>query len=378
MDPFHSSDSINSLFIEQIKDYAIFATDPDGIVTAWNIGAERLKGYTPEEIVGKFYGILHPYEYQNGGIPEQELKTALQEGVYETEDWRKRKDDTLFWATVTLTPIFDDKGKHVGFTKVTGDITRQKELQDKLVERQQSALERKNSELQKTNLDLDNFIYTASHDLRSPIINIEALMSLLKEELVESDCFTERMEQFVRRVINSVDRFKQTIEDLTNISRLHKDLEENPSAELIFIKEVYDDIIADLNYSTELGACAITTDFQVNQLSFSKKNFRSILYNLISNAVKYQSPDRDCVIHLQTLLEEPYVVLKVKDNGLGISKRNQEHLYTMFRRFHKHVEGSGVGLFMVKRIIDSAGGKIEVESQEGIGTEFKVYFKASI
>ena len=108
MDPLNPWESINSYFIEQIKDYAVFATDPKGIITAWNSGAERLKGYTEEEIVGQFYGILHPYEYQNAGMPEKELEAALKDGSYENEDWRKRKDDSLFWASVTLTPIFDD------------------------------------------------------------------------------------------------------------------------------------------------------------------------------------------------------------------------------------------------------------------------------
>lgn len=378
MDSNFSQESINNYFIEQIKDYAIFATDTNGIITAWNKGATRLKGYTEKEIIGQFYGILHPYEYQDSGLPQQELKTALENGSFENDDWRKRKDDSLFWASVTLTPIFDKNGKHIGFTKITGDITRQKELQDKLAERQQHALEHKNKELQKTNLDLDNFIYTASHDLRSPIINIEALMSLLKEELIESNCFSSDTEEFVQRVINSVDRFKRTIEDLTNISRLQKDFDETSANEIINIQEVYEDIMSDLNYWPQLSACFIKTDFKVHQLQFSKKNFRSILYNLISNAIKYQSPERDCVININTQLEEPYVVLLVKDNGLGMSEGNQNKLYTMFSRFHDHVEGSGVGLFMVKRIIENAGGKIEVESQEGRGTEFRVYFKAAI
>lgn len=378
MASFNSSESINSYFIEQIKDYAIFATDTNGFITAWNSGAERLKGYREEEIVGQYYGILHPYEYQRAGAPEKELESALKNGSFETEDWRKRKDDSLFWATVNLTAIFDEQGKHVGYTKITGNITRQKELQDALAERQQHTLESKNNQLKKTNLDLDNFIYTASHDLRSPITNIEALMSLLEQELIDSDCYSERLQQFVKRVTSSVDRFKHTIDDLTNISKLQKDLEVDAFGEIINVKEVYEDIVADLNFSEDLKACSITTNFQVHQIKFSKKNFRSILYNLISNAIKYQAPDRECIVQVRTLLEGEYVVLYVSDNGLGISKRNMEHLYTMFRRFHKHVGGSGVGLFMVKRIVENAGGRIEVESEEGTGTEFRVYLKSQM
>ena len=211
MDQLYSAESLNSYFIDQVKDYAIFATDSKGIITTWNKGCERIKGYTEEEALGQFYGMLHPYEYQENGFPQKELELALKNGSYESEDWRKRKDDSLFWATVTLTPIFDEKGQHIGFTKVTGDNTKIKELQDKLAERQQDVLTHKNEELHKVNLDLDNFIYTASHDLRAPITNIEALMSLLKEELIEANCLSAGTEEILERVISSVHRFKRTI-----------------------------------------------------------------------------------------------------------------------------------------------------------------------
>ncbi|CAN5915240.1 hypothetical protein BH24BAC1_BH24BAC1_16280 [soil metagenome] len=299
----------------------------------------------------------------------------MREGCYEAEDWRKCKDGSLFWATVILNPIFSADGQHVGYTKITGDISKQKELQDKLAERQQEVLESKNQELKKINLDLDNFIYTASHDLRSPIVNIEGLMTILKEELSASNCLSEETSEVMDRVVASINRFKQTIEDLTEISRLQKDFSEDPSDEITSMKQVYEDITADFGEATQANSCFIKTDFQVFHLQFSKKNFRSILYNLLSNAIKYQSPDRPCIIHIYTRLEEPYVVLTVKDNGLGLPERHRKRLFSMFKRFHDHVEGTGIGLYMVKRIMDNAGGKIEVESEEGVGTEFRVYFK---
>jgi PAS domain S-box-containing protein len=378
MNPLHSPESIHSYFIEQIKDYAIFATDTNGIINAWNSGAERIKGYTEEEIIGQFYGILHPDAYQQAGLPQKELELALKNGVYDTEDWRKRKDGYHFWATVTLTPIFSAEGKHIGFTKITGNITKQKELQDQLAERQQEALERKNNELQKTIRDLDNFIYTASHDLRSPITNIEGLMAVLKERLTQSDSLNKGIDEVLQRVTASVNRLNRTIVDLTEISRLQHEKQENLFSDLVNVKEVYDDIIADMNAPASLMACFMQTDFKVNQLRFSKKNFRSLLYNLLSNAIKYQSPERSCVIRVNTRLEGTYVILSVADNGLGISERHQEQLFTMFKRFHDHVEGSGIGLYMVKRIIEDAGGKITVESKEGVGTEVKLYFRAAM
>ncbi|WP_026464285.1 PAS domain-containing sensor histidine kinase [Adhaeribacter aquaticus] len=374
----YPEEKINSSFINQIRNYAIFATDPKGKVISWNQGAEKLKGYQSTEIIGQYYAVLFPDEYQQAGLPEQELKLALEQGVFEAEDWRKRKDGSLFWASIMLTPIFDEKGKHLGFTKITGDISKQKALQDKLAERQEDALELKNTELQKINFDLDNFIYSASHDLRSPITNIEALMVLLRADLEEVGCLNNETEEIITRVISSVDRVKQTISDLTDISRVQKNYCDDPGPELLDIKEIYEDIIVNLADPIKQKICSLQTDFQVHQLKFNRKNFRSILYNLISNAVKYQAPDRNCNITISTSLQEPYVLLQIIDNGLGISQHHQQQLYTMFKRFHDHVEGSGIGLYMVKRIIDNAGGKIEVKSAEGEGTTFNVYFKADL
>jgi hypothetical protein len=374
MNQHYSAERINSYFIEQVKDYAIFAMDTKGIITTWNKGCERIKGYKEEEAVGHFYGMLHPDEYQQAGKPVQEMEIAIQKGSYEVEDWRKRKDGSLFWASVTLTPIFSADGQHIGFTKVTGNITKQKELQDKLAQRQQEALEHKNQQLQRTNQDLENFIYTASHDLRSPITNIEALMGILKKRIIQSNCLNEETQEVLERVSASVNRLKRTIVDLTEISRLQYELEEKGGEEIINVKQVYEDIMAEIRHSSPFNECFIQTDFQVYQLKFSKKNFTSILYNLLSNAIKYQSPERGCIIEIHTRLQESYVVLSVKDNGLGMSQAQQEQLYTMFKRFHDHVEGSGIGLFMVKRMIENGGGKITVQSEEGTGTEFKVYF----
>jgi PAS domain S-box-containing protein len=361
MEKIYSRDSINSYFIDQIKDYAIFATDTKGIITSWNKGCQRIKGYSEEEAIGQFYGMLHPDEYQQAGFPQQELEIALQQGSFEAEDWRKHKNGSLFWASVTLTPIFSEEGQHIGYTKITGNITKQKEMQDKLAERQQEALEQKNNELQKTNLDLDNFIYTASHDLRSPITNIEALVGLLNKRLQQSNCLQEETGEIMQRITASVNRLKHTINDLTEISRLQHDVYGSISEEIVNIQEIYEDIMADVNFSNGIKACFIEADFKVHQLKFPKKNFRSILYNLLSNAIKYQSPERDCIIRIHTSLEEPYVVLEVKDNGLGMSEYQQKQLFTMFKRFHDHVEGAGIGLFMVKRIIENAGGKISVQ-----------------
>ncbi|NDK55665.1 sensor histidine kinase [Pontibacter fetidus] len=361
---------LSNHFISQVKEYAIFAMDTKGVITTWNLGAERIKGYTEEEAVGKYYGMLFCEEDQARGKPEEELELTKLNGKHEDEWWRRKKDGSAFWANVSLNAIYNNNNELVGFTKVTKDLTDRKIHEDTLT--------KKNEELSKVNKDLDHFIYIASHDLKAPILNIEALVNYLREGF-ENKCIL-REEDAIKlfdHIQASVHRFKDTVEDLTTINRLQRSLDDNKNSELINVQEVFDSVLADMTYLFDKFQipCRIDTKFEVTELNFSRANFRSILYNLVSNAIKYRSNTHACKISVRTMRSEQGMVLKVKDNGLGISKQNQAQLYTMFKRFHSHVDGSGIGLYITKRIIDNAGGSIEINSDEGEGTEFRVYFK---
>ena len=360
-------ENIYAHFINQVKDYAIFAMNPDGIVTSWNEGAQRIKGYAEEEIVGRHFRMLFPEDARKEGKPEDELARAKREGVFENEDWRLRKDGSLFWARVTLTAIYSEEGDLIGLTKVTGDLTGRKEWEDQLA--------RKNEELQRINADLDNFIYTASHDLKAPIANIEGFVKLLAAKYNKRSLDEGEFKEFIKYIQDSINRFKSTIQDLTEISRTQRNIAEETQGEVVNVQAVLDDILADVGFLFKDADCAVITDFTVPLLAFSRKNFRSILYNLVSNAFKYRSPDRDCQIHVRTENVGGYVLLSVKDNGLGLNDKHKKQLFSMFKRFHSHTEGTGIGLYIVKRIMDNAGGRIEVESTEGEGSEFKVFFR---
>jgi signal transduction histidine kinase len=119
----------------------------------------------------------------------------------------------------------------------------------------------------------------------------------------------------------------------------------------------------------------ITEDFSVETISYARKNLRSIFYNLITNAIKYRDRIRPVKIHVKTVKKENQILLTIEDNGLGLSKDQQAKLFTMFKRLHSHVDGSGIGLYIIKRVIENNGGKIEVDSKEGIGSKFKIYFR---
>lgn len=229
----------------------------------------------------------------------------------------------------------------------------------------------KNNELKKINVDLDNFIYTASHDLKAPISNIEGLTLILNKKL------NNRMEDEERKLIamigHSISKFKGTIADLTEITKVQKDLEQG--SDQVLFKEVIEDIKADMTISLEEVKPEIVEDLQISGILGSMKNIRSIIYNLLTNAIKYRAKERPLEIEIRSYQEDGYVVLSVKDNGLGVGKEQQPKLFTMFKRMHTHVEGTGIGLYIVKRIIENNGGKIEVESEINEGSIFKVYFK---
>jgi signal transduction histidine kinase len=171
----------------------------------------------------------------------------------------------------------------------------------------------------------------------------------------------------------STAKLKSTILDLTEITKVQKEIDD--AHDLVSFEEILVDIQENLFSLVEESGAVITADFAVEQIEYARKNLRSILYNLVANAIKYRSPERPPRIVIQTRQLPHYVLLTVEDNGLGIASHQQHKLFTMFQRLHTHVEGTGIGLYIIKRIIENNGGRIEVDSEEGKGTTFHVFFK---
>ncbi len=350
-------DPVFSRVIKEIKDYAIFTMDREGYVMSWNEGAKRIKGYGAEEITGKYFGLLFPEDAPEDK-PKKELEEASRNGRFEEEGWRKRKNGALFWAHIILTAIHNEEGQVVGFVKVTQDLTEKKKFEE--------ALFRKNERLIKANADLDNFVYTASHDLKSPVNNIEGLLNYITPELEP-----KKMAQMLEYLKTSVEKLKSTITDLSNIALLQKDIEDG-SQDDIYIEEIFEDVKYSLTNQMRDDCPNVETDFQVKKIKFSRLNLKSILYNLISNSIKYKSPERDCRVKLSSFRENDHLILEVSDNGIGMPAGYQQKIFKMFSRMHKHVDGSGIGLYILKRIVDNSGGTIDIQSEEGKGTTFRI------
>lgn len=234
-------------------------------------------------------------------------------------------------------------------------------------------LNQKNIELQKINTDLDNFVYIASHDLKAPLLNIGALLNILQEELPAD--FKVQEQEILSRLDRTILEMKQTMQSISEVAKVQR--QEIIYQEPVPLKELYTDILASIDELLISNQVSIEADFsEVPVIEFSYINLKSILNNLITNAIKYRSPERLPQIYIKTSRVAGYILLTITDNGLGIDlEKNQHKLFKMFVRLHSHVEGSGIGLYIVKRIVENNQGKLEVESQVGVGTTFKVYIK---
>ncbi|WP_324680067.1 PAS domain-containing protein [Hymenobacter sp. GOD-10R] len=228
-----------------------------------------------------------------------------------------------------------------------------------------------NRQLTRSNVDLDTFVYTASHDLKAPITNIESILLALRDTLPAAVQQDEVVAHLLDLLNQTVGRFQLTIGQLTDISRLQ--LVHAGPAEPVVLARVVENVRLDL--VPAIGAADVRLSVEVAPdlvVSFSPANLRSIIYNLLSNAVKYRALDRPAQVRVHAAQTASEVMLTVQDNGLGMSAVQQRQLFGLFQRLHTHVEGTGVGLYITKRLIENAGGTITVQSQPGVGTIFTV------
>jgi signal transduction histidine kinase len=238
----------------------------------------------------------------------------------------------------------------------------------------QETLAGKLQQLQQINEDLENFIYTASHDLKAPMSNIEGLIKLLSRKLSKEGWEDETTRDILTMMGSSIGRFKETISDLTQISKIGK--ENGQATEKVSIAKIVEEVLVDLKREMQAAGVQLVLALgDCPEIYFTKKNLKCVIYNLLSNAIKYRALDRPAHVQVSYHQSQGYVVLSIQDNGLGIEAQQTNKLFAMFTRLHAHVEGSGIGLYMVKKIMEKAGGKIKVDSRVGEGSTFSAYFR---
>jgi PAS domain S-box-containing protein len=336
---------------------------------------EELLGRPVREVIGeKAYEGVRRY-----------IERALAGERFDFEAQMPYRENFVKYIRTSYVPdVQDDVVK--GFYTMVTDITEQVQARQVIEEGRQQAqalaqelaaanagLGVANDQLRRTNVDLDNFIYTASHDLKAPITNIEGLLHALQQQL-PADAQQDDVSFILAMMQGAVERFKTTIDHLTEVSKLQK--EHDQPVVNVHLGDVIEGVRLDLLPLLEESQAQLVVAVEdCPMLSFSEKNLRSVVYNLLSNALKYRSPDRPAQVQIRCRTEAGYTVLEVQDNGLGLDLSRERQLFAMFQRYHTHVEGSGIGLYMVKKMVENAGGKIEVKSQVGVGSTFSVFFR---
>ena len=272
---------------------------------------------------------------------------------------------------------YREDGAVAGVSIFAFDVTEQvlarraEELSSQQVRALAAELLAANQRLTRTNVDLDTFVYTASHDLKVPIANIEGLLDALRDELPPA-AQPGDVPHLLALMQDSVERFRQTIGHLSDVAQLQAELDQPASA--VALAPVIAGVQLDLAPLLLQTGGRFDVDVRaVPTVLFSEKNLRSVVFNLLNNALKYYHPDRRPEVRVRARPEGAYAVLEVQDNGLGLDVAREAQVFAMFQRLHTHVEGSGVGLYMVKRLVENAGGRIAVASEVGHGSVFTVY-----
>jgi PAS domain S-box-containing protein len=347
------------------SDDAIISKDLHGIITTWNKSAERTFGYTAAEAVGQpVAALLIPPDRQD---EEPNILARLRKGerVDHFETKRKRKDGTLLDISLTISPVKDLNGTIIGASKIARDITEQI--------RNQQELRLSNDSLTRSNSDLEQFAYSASHDLQEPLRMVSLYSEMLRSKF--GNQLGSAGDEYLGFVIEGAKRMEQLLRDLRTYT--HTSTVNDGPPPVVSPETAIERSVANLRAAIEESGAKITFDplppvrmyeFQLDQL----------FQNLIGNAIRYRSSERPR-IHLGADPEGDAWRFFIQDNGIGIDPEYKEQIFGIFKRLHTSSEysGTGMGLAICQRIVERAGGRIWVESQPGRGSTFFFTLPAS-
>ena len=353
------------LLVESVKDYAIFILDPGGYVATWNPGAERIKGYRADEIIGQHFSIFYPPPNALERC-RRELEEAVREGRFEEEGWRVRKDGSRVWANVTITAIRDLEGTLLGFAKVTRDLTErmQAEAQQRELVTQNAVL----AEKARTQEFQERFLAILGHDLRNPLASIDMGLGLLRQR--SGDATTQRIVTRMHRSSQRMSRMIEQILDLTR-SRLQGAIEIKPAP--MELRDTVLAIVEELRSAHPAQAVEVSSP-PVHGV-WDRDRLEQVFSNLISNAIVHGDAADPVVIRVTH--ERDRVVIEVHNHGPPIPPELQASLFNPFRRGDRDsrttkTAGLGLGLYISREIVVAHGGQLDFESDAERGTTFRV------
>jgi PAS domain S-box-containing protein len=344
------------LMVDAVKDYAIFMLDADGRVVSWNTGAERIEGYTAAEVLGQHFSAFYPEEARRRRWPEQQLAAAREQGRFEDESLRVRKDGSSFWAHLVMAPVRDPAGVLRGYAQVVRDLTDRKRIEA----------------LEKAERQTNEFLAMLAHELRNPLAPISNALSLLARKPT-----SDPAELWVREVLQrQTAQMTRLVEDLLDVSRITR------------AAVVLDRKAVDLRSVVRNAADASRQWFEERDHAFEvslpeerlmveadEVRLNQVVQNLLHNAAKYTP--RGGRIAVAALREGDCAVIRVRDSGIGMSPELLGSAFELFRQGSQGLArtegGLGVGLTLVQRLVTLHGGSVEARSEgAGRGSEFIV------
>jgi PAS domain S-box-containing protein len=338
-----------SLLVDNVRDYAIFMLDADGIVRSWNAGAQAMNGYTAEEIVGRPFRVLYPPEEARAGSAEAELEAARATGRVEREGWRMRKDGSLYWVNAVVTAIRDEQGRLLGFAKVTRDMSERRRLE----------------ELERSSQRMNEFLAMLAHELRNPLAPIRNAVTIMQLETLTSPVL-RNCRDVIDRQLTHVTRL---VDDLLDVGRL-------TTGKIKLRRELlrFSDVVVRSVETVRPLVQARRHELRVEQpeepvyVNGDSTRLSQVLQNLLVNAARY-TPEGGR-IELKVRPEDAFFLVTVSDNGRGIEPGQLEHIFELFMQAdsaaHTSESGLGIGLTLARSLTEMHGGTLEAAS-EGLG-----------
>jgi PAS domain S-box-containing protein len=350
------------LMVESVTDCAIVMLDSEGRVVSWNSGAQRIKGYSAEEIVGQHFSRFYPPAEIARGTPQRDLDAAAAQGRYEVEGWRVRKDGSLFWANVVFTAIRDGAGNARGFAKLTRDLTERRLVEHTLTLAKGAA--------EKANLAKSEFLSSMSHELRSPLNAILGFAQLMESDATPA---TPSQKASIDQILRAGWYLLELINEILDLAQIESgklslSLEPTSLAEVILECQA---IIEPQAQGRGIRMTFPQFD-QPSVVAADRTRLKQVLINLLSNAVKYNQAGGTVVVDCAGSTAER-TRINVRDTGAGLSAEKLAQLFQPFNRLGQErgaEQGTGIGLVMSKRLIDMMGGLLGVESNVGVGSVF--------
>ncbi|KXV09485.1 hypothetical protein CR51_10000 [Caballeronia megalochromosomata] len=357
-----TEDATFRLLVNSVREYAIFRLSETGIITTWNPGAQRVKGYCADEIIGRHFSVFYTPDQRAKGRPEEVLRRALSSGQYSEEGWRVRKDGSLFWASIVISVIRDADGKLLGFAKVVRDMTERRRLE----------------ELEASSRRMNEFLAMLGHELRNPLAPIRNAVGLLQQQSLPTADILRRTRDIVDRQLAHMTRLVDDLLDAGRITTGKVRVTPAPVA----IQDVIDRAVEAVRPKVEAKGQTLDVRMPDEPVIVNGDMTRlvQVIHNLLDNASKYTQAGG--LIQLEALHVDWMVSISIEDNGCGIAPESLDLVFDLFAQ-ERHPDapveegGLGIGLTLARSLVELHGGRIEVLSAgPGRGSAVTVWLPA--